>query len=57
MERGVIVRAGPDSVYVCPPLIITPAEIDELMDAISGALDAAHAVAEQRGLLGQKSAA
>jgi 4-aminobutyrate--pyruvate transaminase len=57
MERGVIVRAGPDSVYVCPPLIIKPAEIDELMDAISGALDAAHAVAEQRGLLGQKSAA
>ena len=42
---------------VCPPLIITEAEIDELMDALGGALDEAYAAAEQRGLLGQKSAA
>ena len=33
MARGVIVRAGPDAVFVCPPLIITPAQIDEMMDA------------------------
>jgi 4-aminobutyrate--pyruvate transaminase len=52
MARGVIVRAGPDAVFVCPPLIITPAQIDELMDALAGALDEAHAVAEQRGLMG-----
>ena len=52
MARGVIVRAGPDAVFVCPPLIITEAQIDELMDALGGALDEALAVAEQRGLLG-----
>jgi len=52
MARGVIVRAGPDAVFVCPPLIITPEQIDELMDALAGALDEAHAVAEQRGLMG-----
>lgn len=52
MTRGVIVRASPDAVFVCPPLIITPAQIDELMDAVAGALDDALAVAEQRGLMG-----
>ena len=57
MARGVIVRAGPDAAFVCPPLIITEAEINELMDALGGALDEAHAAAQQRGLLGQKSAA
>ena len=36
MDRGVLLRAAPDAVYVCPPLIITKAEIDELMDALSG---------------------
>ena len=57
MTRGVIVRAGPDAVFVCPPLIITEAQIDELMDALKGALDDALAAAEKRGVLGQKSAA
>jgi 4-aminobutyrate--pyruvate transaminase len=52
MARGVIVLAGPDAVFVCPPLIITPAQIDELMDALVGALDEALSVAEQRGLMG-----
>jgi 4-aminobutyrate--pyruvate transaminase len=39
-EEGLIVRflAG-DSVSVCPPLVITPAEIDELFDRLSRALD------------------
>jgi 4-aminobutyrate--pyruvate transaminase len=52
LARGVIVRAGPDAAFVCPPLIINPAEIDELMEALAGALDEAHAAAEQRGLMG-----
>jgi 4-aminobutyrate--pyruvate transaminase len=39
-EEGLIVRflAG-DAVSVCPPLIITPAEIDELFDCLGRALD------------------
>src|SRR6201999_4668358 len=43
MDRGVLLRAGPDAVYVCPPLIITKAEIDEMMAAVSGALDDGYA--------------
>src|ERR1700722_8187684 len=51
-DRGVLLRATPDSVYVCPPLVITRAEIDELMDALSAALDDGYAEATRRGLLG-----
>ena len=57
MARGVIVRAGPDAVFVCPPLIITPDQIDEMMDAVAAALDEAYAVAQQRGLLGRVQSA
>jgi 4-aminobutyrate---pyruvate transaminase len=57
MARGVIVRAGPDAVFVCPPLIITTAQIDEMMDAVAAALDEAFAVAERRGLLGRAQSA
>ena len=39
MDCGVLLRATPDAVYVCPPLIITKAEIEELMDALTCALD------------------
>jgi 4-aminobutyrate--pyruvate transaminase len=51
MENGIIVRASPDAVYVCPPLIITRAQIDELMDGLSAALDVALAQARKLGLL------
>ena len=39
-EEGLIVRfiAG-DVVSICPPLVITPAEIDELFDRLGRALD------------------
>jgi 4-aminobutyrate--pyruvate transaminase len=39
-EEGLIVRflAG-DTISICPPLIITPAEIDELFDRLGRALD------------------
>ena len=39
-EEGLIVRfiVG-DMISVCPPLIITPAEIDELFDRLARALD------------------
>ena len=52
MDRGVLLRAAPDAVYVCPPLIVTRAEIDELMDALSAALDDGYAEAMRRGLVG-----
>jgi 4-aminobutyrate--pyruvate transaminase len=52
MDRGVLLRAAPDAVYVCPPLIITKAEIDELMDALKAALDDGYAEAVRRGLVG-----
>jgi 4-aminobutyrate--pyruvate transaminase len=35
MDRGVLLRATPDAVYVCPPLIISKAEIDEMMAALN----------------------
>jgi 4-aminobutyrate---pyruvate transaminase len=52
MDRGVLVRAAPDAIYVCPPLIITKAEIDELVAALSAALDDGYREAERRRLLG-----
>jgi 4-aminobutyrate--pyruvate transaminase len=51
-DRGVLLRATPDAVYVCPPLIITKGEIDELMAALKGALDDGYAEAVRRGLMG-----
>src|SRR5262249_54172069 len=38
-EEGLIVRALADSLTICPPLVITPAEIDELFDHLGRALD------------------
>jgi 4-aminobutyrate---pyruvate transaminase len=39
-EQGLILRAMPgDVISICPPLIITPAEIDELFDRLGRALD------------------
>ena len=52
MDRGVLLRAAPDSVYVCPPLIISRAEIDELIAALSAALEDGYVEAVRRGLLG-----
>jgi 4-aminobutyrate--pyruvate transaminase len=52
MDRGLLIRAAPDAVYVCPPLIITKAEIDELIEAMTAALDDGYAEAVRRGLVG-----
>jgi 4-aminobutyrate--pyruvate transaminase len=38
-EVGLIVRALADSVAICPPLVITPAEIDVLFDRLATALN------------------
>jgi 4-aminobutyrate--pyruvate transaminase len=39
LERGVILRAIRDIVAICPPLIISEAEINQLFDALEGALN------------------
>ncbi len=41
IERGLMVRAVRDSIVMSPPLIITPTEIDRMVDIIAGALDTA----------------
>ncbi|ALK09678.1 aminotransferase [Blastochloris viridis] len=38
-EEGVLIRSLGDAVAVCPPLIITPAQIDELFDRLTRTLD------------------
>ena len=47
VDRGVLLRATPDAVYICPPLIIIKAPFDEL-SAIGGALDDGYAEAAPR---------
>jgi 4-aminobutyrate---pyruvate transaminase len=53
-EEGAIVRflAG-DVISLCPPLIITPEEIDQLFDAVARALDRTLDWAGREGLLGR----
>jgi putrescine aminotransferase len=41
IRRGLMVRAIRDTIVFCPPLIITHAEIDQLVDTIRAALDEA----------------
>jgi putrescine aminotransferase len=41
IRRGLMVRAIRDTIVFCPPLIITHAEIDRLVDTIHAALDEA----------------
>lgn len=38
-QRGLILRARGDALTICPPLIISEIEIDELFDKLWGALD------------------
>lgn len=46
--HGVITRALGDTVNLCPPLIITEPQIDDLFDGIARALDDTHAWVEGR---------
>jgi 4-aminobutyrate---pyruvate transaminase len=52
MDRGVMLRAAPDAIFICPPLIITKPQIDELVAALSAALDDGYQEAQRRGLIG-----
>jgi 4-aminobutyrate---pyruvate transaminase len=38
-ERGVISRNMLDAIAICPPLIVTKTQIDELIAAITGVLN------------------
>ena len=40
-SRGLLVRATGDSMVMSPPLVMTTADVDELVSALKGALDAA----------------
>ena len=41
IDRGLMVRAVRDTIVMCPPLVINPAEIDEMGAMIKAGLDAA----------------
>lgn len=50
-HHGVIVRGIRDAIAICPPLIISEAQIDELFDGISRALDDGYRHVQEKGLL------
>jgi 4-aminobutyrate---pyruvate transaminase len=49
-QEGVIIRAIGDTLAICPPLIITAAEVDEMFDRIARALDKTEDWARKEGL-------
>ncbi|MBM7850654.1 4-aminobutyrate--pyruvate transaminase [Methylopila capsulata] len=49
-QEGLIVRAIGDAIAVCPPLVITEAQVDELFDKLARALDRAEAWAGEEKL-------
>ena len=51
-HHGAILRNMPgDNIAFCPPLIITEAEIDEMMGCFSRALDDTWAMVREKGLV------
>ncbi|MHB2168734.1 aminotransferase [Alsobacter sp. R-9] len=51
-EEGLIVRNLADTVAVCPPLVITEAEIEDLFDRLQRGLDRTEAFVRQNNLRG-----
>ena len=47
--NGLMVRGIRDSIVMCPPLIITPAQIDDMVNIIAKALDEAVPLLEALG--------
>ncbi len=50
LKHGVVTRAVNNALCLCPPLIIKPAEIDELFDGITKGLDDALEEARKNGI-------
>jgi 4-aminobutyrate--pyruvate transaminase len=50
-DEGLICRNLPDSVALCPPLVISVEEIHEMFDRLERALDKTAAWVEAEGLL------
>lgn len=50
LERGVILRAVVDSIVLCPPMVITGDELDEMFAPMEAALDATAAWVKRAGL-------
>jgi adenosylmethionine-8-amino-7-oxononanoate aminotransferase len=50
-EAGLIVRSLGNTVAVCPPLVITRSQVDELVEMLGSGLDAALGFAKSKGLL------
>ncbi len=50
-EQGLILRAMGDSIAFSPPLVISGAEIDEMLERFGRALDETHGFARAQGLL------
>jgi 4-aminobutyrate---pyruvate transaminase len=51
-QEGVIVRAIGDTIAICPPLIITAGEVDEMFDRITRAFDKTESWVRKEGLRG-----
>jgi 4-aminobutyrate---pyruvate transaminase len=51
-QEGVIIRAIGDTLAICPPLIITAEEVDEMFDRITRALDKTEEWVRKEGLRG-----
>ncbi|ODA67325.1 L-Lysine-8-amino-7-oxononanoate aminotransferase [Methyloligella halotolerans] len=49
-KEGLIIRPIGDTIGICPPLIITEDQIDELFDALGRGLDAAEEMVRREGL-------
>lgn len=49
-QRGAILRAIGDTIAICPPMIISASELDELFNRLEGALDDTEAWVEQNKL-------
>lgn len=50
LKHGVVSRPVNNALCLCPPLIIKPAEIDELFDAVHKGLDDALSTAHDKGV-------
>ena len=51
LDEGLILRPIGDTLAICPPLIISPAEVEQIQERIGRALDATLEIVRQKGIL------